>query len=88
MLGDEIQPKVTAEWARKESQEILSEKVSEQLTKALNAITYAIKNDHESAPAHGELHDKVKEILRGRGFKLEDITGGHQLDSDYTKITW
>jgi hypothetical protein len=87
-LGENIQPKITAEWARKQSKEILSDKVTEQLTKVLNAVDYAIKNDHESAPAHGYIHDKVKVILEGRGFKLEHIAGHDQRDPDYTKITW
>jgi len=87
-LGDNIKPTVNAEWARKESAEILSEKVTEQLTKALTAIEYAIKHDNESATAAGYMHDKVKDILRGRGFKLEFIAGHDQRDPDYTKITW
>jgi hypothetical protein len=87
-LGSNIQPAITAEWARKESNAILSEKLEKQLLKALDAVIYAINNDNESASAHTILHDKVRGILRSRGFKLEDIKGYDQRDPDYVKITW
>ena len=51
-------------------------------------MTYAIKNDHKSAPAYGYMHDKVKAILEGRGFKLKFISSPDQRDPDYTEITW
>ena len=87
-LGDKIKPEITAEWARKESTEILSVKVQEQLIKALDSIKNAIKNDNETATTHGNLHDKTKQILRSRGFKLDHHKGFDQRDPDYTTISW
>lgn len=87
-LGDNIKPAVNAEWARKQSIEIISDKVKEQLHKALGRVKYAVENNNETALFHGYLHDKTKYILRSRGFKLEYIKSHDQRDPDYTKITW
>lgn len=87
-LGDQIEPEITAEWARTNSKRILSDKVQEQLIKALKAVKFAIKNDNDSAPLHGAVHEKTMDILRSRGFKLEKIIGHDQRDPDYIQITW
>jgi hypothetical protein len=87
-LGDEIMSEITADWARKTSKEVLSERVSEQLKKALKEIKAAVNNDRESAPLHGVAHEKTLQILRSRGFTCEKIKGFDQRDPDYVKITW
>jgi hypothetical protein len=87
-LGKEIKPHVTAVWARKKSEAVLSDKVSTQLSRCLESVENAINNDDEYTNVTGYPHEKVLNILRQRGFKVEKHDAYDQRDSDYITISW
>jgi|TARA_R110000851_G_scaffold47424_2_gene115152 translation initiation factor 6 (eIF-6) len=87
-LGDDIKPEITADWARRKGKEVLGSKVIKQLNECLEAIDNAINRNDNSASTSGHLHDKTKEILKQRGFKIEYYEGHGQREPSYHSITW
>ena len=85
-LGDEIMPEITADWAREQSNKMLSNKVTFQLTECLIGIKEALENDNTYVYIYEYLHPKVISHLQSRGFTLEDCCS--QKDGDAFKITW
>ena len=88
VLGDDIKPNITADWARKASKDVLSEKVSNQLKQTLEAVERAINKDEKYAMCGIYPHEKTIEILKQRGFYVEHHKSVDQRDSDYITIKW
>ena len=87
-LGDNIKPHINAEWAKEESNKVLSDKVTKQLNECLNSVELALKRDDDSASVTIYAHEKVKQILRNRGFKVNQFDGFDQRDPAYITIEW
>ena len=79
---------VTAEWARKEANEILGEKVSKQLDQCETAIVSAVKRNEMSCNVTIYPHEKTIAELTKRGFKTKEHNGYDQRDPDYITISW
>ena len=87
-LGDDIQPEITAEWARNTTRRVLSDKVKIQLEKCFASIVNAINKDEDSASVSIYIHEKTEQILKSRGFKITKHDAYDQRESDYITIKW
>jgi len=80
--------KITAEWAKKTSKEILGAKVQKQLNEALDKIKTAVGRN-ENSTTISEFTDKlVLSELNKRGFSTEVTNGYNQRESGYVTIKW
>lgn len=79
--------KVTAEWARKEANTVLSEKVLQQIGICEKSIKSAVARNDFSCSVGIYLHELTLKELVSRGFKIERQTGD-QRDGSYTNISW
>jgi hypothetical protein len=89
MNMEQIQPKITAEWARTQSQNVMSEKAKLQLNYILAKIEdSALKNErHAYASSIDEI---VKKELARRGFSVEyhDVSSIDPRETSYYTIKW
>ena len=85
MKPEEIQPEVTANWAREQAETVMSEKAKTNLNDVLSAISKASTENKRVLHIVGVHHLAVKELER-RGFKVEFIHD--QRECDYYSIVW
>ena len=78
--------KITAEWARKTSQEVLGVKIEGEVDNCLDAIVLAV-NKNENGCSVDFYADKltIKELEK-RGFKASSHSD--QRDGSWTQIKW
>ena len=79
---------ITAEWARKRSNELLGDKVTQELLKCEIAIKNAVKRNEMSCNVSMYAHTKTIQELNKRGFKVTQNNGIDQRETDYLTITW
>ena len=78
--------KITAEWARKQSKEVLGERVKSELTRCENAILSAVKSNTNSCNVYIYAHSVTINELKNRGFKTTQHDD--QRDGSTLVITW
>lgn len=78
--------KITAEWARQQSKEVLGERVKSELTKCENAIIGAVKVNSNSCNVYIYAHSMTRQELKKRGFKVEQHDD--QRDGSILIISW
>ena len=81
-----MKEQITAEWARKTSENILGEKVNKQLETCLDAIERAVKANQMGCSIGIYADALVVKELNKRGFKVEQ--SNDQRDGSYLTISW
>lgn len=84
MMSDNI----TAEWARKEANEVLGKKVSEELDRCETAIVLAVKQNKMTCSVSLCPHEKTTLELSKRGFKVIEHPEHNQREPGYITINW
>ena len=78
--------KITAKWARKQSEEVLGERVKGELSKCENAILAAVKSNATHCNVYIHAHNATLIELKRRGFKVEQHN--EQRDGAILIISW
>lgn len=78
--------KITAKWARKQSEEVLGQRVKGELTKCENSIISAVKSNATHCNVYIHAHNATLTELKRRGFKVEQHD--EQRDGPILIITW
>ena len=86
MKPEEIQPEVTADWAREQAETLMSEKAKTDLNEVLSSISKA-SSENKRVLHIISLHQLTVKELRRRGFKLE-FTNAITRESSYWSIVW
>ena len=87
MKPEEIQPEVTADWAREQAETVMSEMAKADLNEVLSAISKAASSENKRVLHIISLHQLTVKELRRRGFKLE-FTNAITRESSYWSIVW
>lgn len=87
-MSDKIRPDVTADWARKTSQEILSEKVKKEINYCLDTIVMAVKRNELSCSFNTTLDKLTIKNLENRGFKVDYHSGYDVREPAYHSVSW
>lgn len=85
MKPEEIQPEVTAEWAREQAYQC-SEKAKTDLNEVLSSISKA-SSENKRVLHIISLHQLTVKELQRRGFKVE-FTNAITRESSYWSIVW
>jgi hypothetical protein len=81
--------KITAEWARKESTNILTEKIQKQIEFIENRIVEATKDNKFTINVLTSVDGLTLKEFEDRGFKVERYSGGQDpRESSYTTLSW
>jgi len=78
---------ITAEWARKEAQTVLSEKVKTEISQCEKLIIAAVKRNEFSCDVSIYPHELTITELTKRGFDISKHSGD-QRDGSYISIKW
>jgi hypothetical protein len=78
---------ITATWARKAAEEIYGKKVEAQINKCENSIKEAVSSNKFSCSVYLSLESATQKELRGRGFKVEAMSG-RPMDDTFYEISW
>ena len=81
-----INENITAEWARKTANEILGEKVKEEIKRCLSSIEMAVKNNKMQVDVYQYVEELTKKDLINRGFKINFTD--NQIDGPCLTISW
>jgi hypothetical protein len=87
MEPDNIEPQITATWARTTAKAIMSEKAKIQLSDCLVRIKEAVTKNQMSTTINS-LDDIVRQELTNRGFTVEYQQGFNQFEASYYIIKW
>lgn len=79
---------ITAQWARKTSQEVLGKKVNEQIDTCLSAIQIAVKKNELECSVSLYVENLTVKELEKRGFIIIKHSAMDQRDTDYITIKW
>ncbi len=79
---------ITAEWARKTAQGVLSAKVEQQINQCLNNIEDAVKRNDMACDVNVYPHELVITDLNKRGFKTRMVDSPDPREQTYLHITW
>ena len=82
-----IRPEITAEWARKTAQSVLSTKIENELDKCFDNIESAVKRNDMYCQIGLYPHELTLKELANRGFKTKYVDGD-QRDGGYLQISW
>ena len=82
-----MKEEITAEWARRTAQTILSEKVNKELSLCFIAIEHAVKNNELCCNVYFVPEDLTMEELTKRDFKLICVPST-QRDEGFLEIKW
>ena len=77
---------INAEWARKQADTILGEKVRKQINTCLDAIERAVANNQRSTGVGVYADTLTLEDLRKRGFTVTQYND--ERDGSYLSISW
>ena len=81
-----MKEEITAEWARKTSENILGEKVNKQLEVCLDAIERAVKANQMACSVGISADALVVKELNKRGFTVKQSSD--QREGSYLNISW
>jgi len=79
---------ITAQWARETSQEVLGNKVNEQVLKCLSAIKIAVEQNKLSTDVTLWAEPLTIKELQKRGFVVVNHEEHSQRDPSYVSINW
>lgn len=81
--------KITAEWARKESTNIFTEKIQKQIKIIEDSIVSATKGNKFSTNIFSIIDDVTIKEFESRGFKVSKYHGGSDpRDYSYITLSW
>ncbi len=81
-----MKEEITAEWARKTAESILSEKIHKQLELCLETIEYGVRKNEMNVTVYIYADALVIKELNKRGFSVKQYDD--QRDGSYLTISW
>ncbi len=89
MSAEKIQPEITADWAREQTQNVISDKSKIQLNEILINIKKAVSENRKYTHVNS-IDEIVKKELTKRGFYIEfvNITSIDPREHSYYVISW
>jgi len=79
---------ITAEWAKETATNILNQKIKTQITKCLDSIESAVKENRFNCTYYGDLDQFAIAEIKKRGFGIDQDGNWNQQDGTSYTITW